>query len=154
MCVANLVFLTLRRKCSDPFSSRNLPQTKLVTWIVYWNANFLVKNEESSKQIVEMMKSQDLSLEFKLLTVAAFRNSCVHNRDLTKQLLLNCENTMIGAKIMEPWMYEATKNLEYLATTVTDEKRWFHALTAPFLVIGMSQGTLALFGDRKEGTAY
>lgn len=97
----------------------------------------MIKDEESAEEVVKMMReSKELSPEFKLLTIAAFRNACLQTKDLTKQLLDGSANVMIGAKIMDLWMYEATKNLEHLATTVEkDEKRWFHALTAPFIVM-------------------
>ncbi len=135
--VTNIELILFSQKMLGPFLAPEPATNETGHLDSVLERNFLVKDEESSKQIVKMMtSSQDLSVEFRLLIVAAFRNSCAHNQDLTKQLLLNCENTtMIGAKIMDRWMYEATKNLEYLATTVTDEKRWFHALTAPFLVM-------------------
>jgi hypothetical protein len=121
-----------------------------------FESNFKIKDQNSAKAVVKIMRSnsKDLSSEFKLLTVTAFRNACLQNKDLTKELLeVESVGLMIGAKIMDMWKYEAAKNLEHLATTVgsDDDKNWFHEITASFLVMeGLKFIWDSLVTEKKE----
>lgn len=95
---------------------------------------FVIKDVDSSKAVMKLVDSPSniLTPELKLLTITAFRNACLHN-ELRKTVL---EEAMNAAKIMDLWMYTATKNLEHLATT--DESRvknWYHATTDSFIVM-------------------
>lgn len=99
---------------------------------------FAIKDEESAKAVVNMMRSNlnDLSEECKLLIIATFRNASIQNKDLRKEFLEEgSAEAMLGARIMDRWMYEASKTLEHLATHDNDDKRWYHATTASFTVM-------------------
>lgn len=110
---------------------------------------FSVKDLESAKAIFNLMKLESdavFSPECKLLTIAAFRNSRVRDRDLMKDLLeergdpaeteTEPSSDMVALVIIDQWKYQACKNLEHLATTDgAQEKNWYHAVTASFLVM-------------------
>ena len=100
---------------------------------------FVIKDEESAKAVVNMMRSNTnyLSAECKLLIISAFRNACLQEHDLAKELLeeQGSAEAIIGARIMDKWMHDAAKTLEHLATLDNGNKRWYHATTASFTLL-------------------
>lgn len=104
-----------------------------------YERNFVVKSADDAKAVVDMMRANvdDFSSEFKLLTIAAFRNACLRNKELSKEIMeAESSENVVGVKVMDIWNHQATKNLEHLASTVDGaEKRWFHATTAAFIVM-------------------
>jgi len=149
---ASSFFLAPRKKKLGPFLQPEPTSDETGELDSVLERKFVVKDEASAKAVVKMMRSKasakavvrmmrsnstDLSPEFRLLTVVAFRNACLQNKDLTKQLLEEgSAEVMIGANVMDQWNYEAIKNLEHLAKTVEGkEKNWFHATTASFIVM-------------------